>query len=292
MVIRIFCIAPAAAVYIWSSDGDGTFTDRTSTAGVTLSGAGGYNGNAFGDYDNDGDLDLYGAQSTANVLYSNDGDGTFTDVTSPAGVAGTVTLTEGVSWGDFDNDGDLDLYLAHNSASANQLFRNNGDGTFTDVASTYGVNDTAVSSGTEWADYDLDGDLDLIVGNGTTATKFFRNDLNDTHYLKVKVTGKGSGFSVKDGTGARVELWDAASSTLLAIREIMGGQGFGSHGPHIAHFGLASSWGGGSGTYTVKVKFIGGTVITRSGVVPASSSITIGGTTLPQTIRVDEGGLF
>ena len=281
-----------AAVYIWSSDGDGTFTDRTATAGVSLSGAGGYNGNAFGDYDNDGDLDLYGAQSAANKLYSNDGDGTFTDVTSTAGVAGTVTLTEGVSWGDFDNDGDLDLYLAHNSASANQLFRNNGDGTFTDVASTYGLNDTAVSSGTEWADYDLDGDLDLVVGNGTTATKLFRNDLNDTHYLKVKVAGKGSGFSVKDGTGARVELWDAASSTLLAIREIMGGQGFGSHGPHIAHFGLASSWGGGSGTYTVKVKFIGGTVITRSGVVPVSSSITIGGTTLTQTIRVDESELL
>ena len=59
-----------AAVYIWSSDGDGTFTDRTSTAGVTLAGAAGYNGNAFGDYDNDGDLDLYGAQSAANVLYS------------------------------------------------------------------------------------------------------------------------------------------------------------------------------------------------------------------------------
>ena len=136
------------------------------------------------------------------------------------------------------------------------------------------------------------GDLDLIVGNNTTATKLFRNDLNDTHYLKVKVTGRGSGFSVKDGTGARVELWDAASSTLYAIREITGGQGFGSHGPRIAHFGLASSWGGGSGTYTVKVKFIGGTVITRSGVVPASSSITIGGTTLPQTIRVDEGEII
>ena len=207
-------------------------------------------------------------------------------------MAGTATLTEGVSWGDFDNDGDLDLYLAHNSASANQLFRNNGDFTFTDVASTYGVNDTAVSSGVEWADYDLDGDLDLVVGNGTTATKLFRNDLNDTNYLKVKVAGKGSGFSVKDGTGARVELWDATSSTLLAIREIMGGQGFGSHGPHIAHFGLASSWGGGSGTYTVKVKFIGGTVITRSGVVPASSSITIGGTPLQQTIRIDESELL
>ena len=278
----------AGSVYLWQNDGDGTFTNITATAGISLTGnGGGYNGTAFGDYDNDGDLDFYGGQDGANKLYRNEGDGTFSDVTTSAGVAGSSLNTTGVSWGDYDNDGDIDLYVAH-SNGANQLFRNNGDGTFTDVSSLYGVNDAAASGGTVWADFDLDGDLDLFVANNSSASKLFRNNLNDTGYLKVKVTGLGSGFSPKDGTGSLVELYDSSGTTLLAVREVFGSEGYGSHSPRIQHFGLAGGWGGGGGTYTVKVTFTSGNTVTQSNVVPTSESIVIGSTTLDNTIEIAE----
>ena len=271
---------------IFRNDGSGNFTEVASLS-ITDS-SGGYSGAAFGDYDNDGDLDLYlGGSGAVNKLYRNDGSDTFTDVTSSAGVAGAALITTGVTWGDYDNDGDLDLYVAH-SNGANQLFRNDGDSTFTDVASSYGMNDSGASYGVMWADYDLDGDLDLFVGNGTNASKLFRNDLNASNYLKVKVTGKGNGNSPKDGTGARVELWDSSGTTRLAIREVFGGEGYGSHSSRIQHFGVAQSWGGGGGTYTVKVIFTGGATVTQSNVVPTSESISIGGTTLNNTIEVNE----
>ena len=85
----------------------------------------------------------------------------FTDITATAGVAVPGTLTESVAWGDYDNDGDEDLYLTSNGA--NNLFRNNGDGTFTDVTAAAGVGDPGFSVGTAFGDLDNDGDLDLYV---------------------------------------------------------------------------------------------------------------------------------
>ncbi len=279
-------------LYLWHSNGDGTFTNVTSSAGVSLSGtSGGYNGTAFGDYDNDGDLDFYGGQSGSNKLYSNDGDGTFTDVTSSAGVAGTSLTTKGVAWGDYDNDGDLDLYVAHQNG-ANQLFQNDGSGSFTDVAPILGLNDGSQSYGVGWADFDLDGDLDLFVGNKSGSSKLFINNIVDSNYLKVKVKGAGAGGAPIDGTGSRVELWNSAGTSLLAIREISGGEGMGSHSPRIVHFGLADSWGGSSGTYTVKIKFTGGNEVVAQNVTPDQRSITIGSTTLNHTIEVFEGSLL
>jgi len=274
----------SSAVVLWHSNGNGTFTNVTATAGISLSGvSGGYNGTAFGDYDNDGDLDFYGAQSGTNKLYRNNGDGTFTDVAATAGVGAGSLTSRGVAWGDYDNDGDLDLYVAHSNGT-NNLFRNNGDGTFTDVAATVGVDDSAASYGVSFADADLDGDLDLFVANTSSASKFFRNDLNNGNYLKVKVTGAGSGFSPRDGTGSRVELWDGGGSTLLAVREITGGEGYGCQRPHIAHFGVDPSQ-----AYTVRVKLTSGLECVRSGVVPQSESITVGSTVLSNAIEVTEG---
>ncbi len=230
---------------------------------------------------------MYFAGNGTNKLYRNDGGDTFTEVTSSAGVGGSLN-SRGIIFGDYDNDGDLDIYVAKNTG-ANQLWRNNGNGTFTDVASTYGLNDSGAGQGVMWVDYDLDGDLDLYLGNnGSPYSKLFRNNLNDSKYLKVKVTGSGNGGSPKDGTGCRVELWNSNGTTRHAIRELFGSEGMGSHSPRIAHFGLASGWGGGSGTYTVKVKFTSGTTVTYSNIVPTSESISIGGTTLSQTIEVRE----
>ncbi|MDQ3347200.1 MAG: CRTAC1 family protein [Acidobacteriota bacterium] len=145
-------------------------------------------GVAWIDYDNDGFVDLYfvnGAPGSANALYRNNHDGTFADVTRQAGVAGDSSRSykTGVAVGDFDGDGLLDLYVT--AFGPNILFRNNGNGSFTDVTSASGV----AGGATEWStsagffDFDRDGDLDLYVAN------YLAFRLDDNPYCGVRKEG-------------------------------------------------------------------------------------------------------
>ena len=132
-------------------------------------------GVAWIDYDQDGLMDLFFVQSAATdvykpahplrcALYHNNGDGTFTDVTEKAGLAGEGHYGQGVAVGDFDNDGYPDLYVTGYGNAI--LYHNNGDGTFTDVTSKAGVADQGQwSTSAGWFDYDKDGYLDLVVTN-------------------------------------------------------------------------------------------------------------------------------
>jgi hypothetical protein len=167
----------AFSATLFRKNSGNTFTNVAATAGVNDTGEG--RGVAWGDYDLDGDLDLFVVrQSVAKRLYKNNGDGTFSDVATAAGVANT-SAGLGATWADYDADGDLDLYQTNISSQSNNLYRNNGNGTFTDVAAAANVNSVDNGRGTAWIDYDGDGDLDVYVAdNGPN--HLYRNNANGT----------------------------------------------------------------------------------------------------------------
>ena len=164
---------------------DGTFTERTAEAGL-LGLYGGLN-LVQADYDNDGNVDLLvlrgawlrGNGRHPNSLLRNDGTGTFTDVTFDAGLGEVHYPSPTAAWGDYDNDGDLDLYVGNESSRAlvapSQLFRNNGDGTFTDVAEAAAVMNFRYAKAAVWGDYDGDGLQDLYVSNYRGNNRLYRN---------------------------------------------------------------------------------------------------------------------
>jgi hypothetical protein len=143
-----------------------------------------WHGQAWGDYDNDGDLDLFlvTTDSNWNPIYRNNGDGTFTRMIEPSLQGHHHNANWFFAWVDYDNDGHLDLFLPdwsafYGSSYKNLLLHNNGNGTFTRVTDNPIALDGAVSTAGGWGDYDRDGDLDLLVANGAgagrTATNWF-----------------------------------------------------------------------------------------------------------------------
>jgi hypothetical protein len=187
---------------LFRNDGDGSFADIRPTSGIARNGD--RHGAAWGDYDNDGDLDLFitiGADqgktvgSKTDQLYRNEGHGVFTDVTALAGVANSLGRGRSVNWVDFDKDGYLDLFVK-NHQTPNVLYRNNGDGTFTDVAVAAGIAD-APGDVSAWTDYDHDGDMDLFI---TAAAKdqLWRNNGDGTF---TEVTTLAGLKEASDGEG-------------------------------------------------------------------------------------------
>jgi hypothetical protein len=127
-------------------------------------------------------LDKDGQQP--NSLIRNNGDGTFTDVTFEAGLGRVHYPTQAAGWADYDNDGDLDLYIGNESndrlKAPSQLFQNNGDGTFTDVAGQAGVKNNLFAKGITWGDYDGDRFPDLYVSNMGSANRLYHNNRDGT----------------------------------------------------------------------------------------------------------------
>jgi len=181
------------------------FQDVSALAGINNIGKN--TGVAVADYDNDGDDDVYISQRQGtNLLYQNDGNGTFTNVAAAAGVAHTGTTTMSV-WGDIDNDGHLDLFLG-NRDEPNVLFHNQGDGTFQNISFTAGVSFTAFTKAVLFGDVDRDGLVDIYVANVNQHNQLLRNNGNLTFTDIVHDAGAndqkiamGSMFFDYDGDG-------------------------------------------------------------------------------------------
>ncbi len=241
--------------YLYRNNSDGTFTDVSLTAGVGLSEDGEAEngmGADFGDYDNDGRLDLVvtNFQDQTNTLYRNEGDTLFTDVSYASGI-GTISLPYlawGVSFCDYDNDGYQDLFVAnghlHENVQVfnptgfyeqpNLLFRNNRDGTFDVVedSSGSGIRLEKVSRGFAYADYDNDGDLDLLVTNLKGSPDLLENRGGQNRWLTLKLIGTRSN---RDAIGARVTV---TTGNLTQVREVRSGSSYLSQNDMRLHFGL------------------------------------------------------
>lgn len=167
---------------------DPTFT--RITAGSIVTDGGDSTGAAWGDYDGDGNLDLFVSNfgTPFNFLYRNNGDGSFSRVTTGA-IATDDPNSEGCAWGDYDNDGQLDLFVAVGLNGNDLLYRNNGDGTFTRITAGPVVASGGSSRGAAWGDYDNDGYLDLFVSNERGQNNFLFRNQGDGSFARI-TTGR------------------------------------------------------------------------------------------------------
>ena len=187
-------------MHYFRNNGDGTFTERTSAAGLDGQ-LGGLNMMQT-DYNNDGCRDILVLRGgwevpQRNSLLRNNCDGTFTDVTAASGLAKPATATQTAAWADVNNDGWLDLFVGNEDRAA-QLFLNKGGSTFEEIAHAAGVDRIAFSKGVSAADYDHDGFVDFYVSNFKGTNFLYRNNHDNTFTERAHeagVSGPGHGFA-------------------------------------------------------------------------------------------------
>lgn len=238
---------------LYLNEGDGTFADVTESAGLSSANGRGL-GVVFGDYDNDGDADVYVANDTVrNNLWNNQGDGTFEDVGLMTGVAfseaGVAEGGMGTDFGDFDDDGALDIVVANYDMETNTIYRNTGHDFFSDVTDIVGIGARSlpyVGFGTGFFDYDNDRDLDIFVANGhimeepstdeddsgheqpdmlfrnTAGGKFENVSLASGDHFSTRHSSRGAAFGDYDNDGD-VDILVANSNTTANLLRNEGG---------------------------------------------------------------------
>jgi len=259
--------------FVYHNNRDGTFTRILTNAIASDFWPNGAGAGAWGDYDNDGLPDLFVGDEggVRNRLYHNNGYGSFTNVTS-----GAILLPPSINgvadcaWGDYDNDGSLDLFVGSWNGP-NGLYHNNGDGTFTRVFSEPFLNAAnAVMNGVAWVDYDNDGFLDLFLTRFTLSSTgvespasdlLYHNNGNTNGWLEVKLVGT---LSNRSGLGAKIRVHATiGGKAFWQLREIYTGSGWDSH-PVVAHFGLGDA----TNVDTVRIEWPSGMVQELTEVAP------------------------
>ena len=238
---------PAYWNRLYRQNKDGTFTDVTEQAGLANAGDTNYGmGVAVGDYDNDGFPDIYVTNFGKNILYHNNGDGTFTDVTAKAGVAGGGWSVS-AGFLDYDNDGKLDLFVTRYldwsieksktcgsekptycppgefPAATNILYHNRGDGTFEDVSVASGIAaKKGHGLGVAFADYDGDGFTDIFVANDATEQFLFHNNGDGTFTESALDSGAAltSNGKMLSGMGVAFQDYDNDGLPDLLVTEL------------------------------------------------------------------------
>ena len=246
---------------MWRNDGEGCghwcWTDVSVESGLwyVINGM----GLDVSDYDNDGDLDLYMTDMVYTMyLMQNRGDGTFRNEAAYAGVAINYQPDDNVAWGavffDYDNDGWQDLYVATTNfyqsfyeliddfmkKRDNAFFHNLGDGTFDDVSVFSGIQETLPTMGVAYADYDNDGDLDLVTGNWNAGYRLYQNINQDlAHHQWISIELIGNKPINRNAVGSRVYI--TRTDDLTQLQEVKIGSGLGGNSQLALHFGLGTA---------------------------------------------------
>jgi hypothetical protein len=253
----IFIACDSTPSILYRNNHDGTFTDVAVTAGVAFNEDGREQagmGSTIADYNGDGHLDIFKTNFSddTSTLYRNNGDGTFTDATTTAGLG---LYTQYLGWGtmffDFDNDGWPDLilvnghvypevdsqHLGSNFKEPRILYRNNGDGTFTDVSSSAGSGITTAASSRGLAVGDLwnDGRMSAVISNMNATPSLLVNQIRTpNHWIAIRTVGTKSN---RDGIGARVSV---KAANRILVDEVRSGSSYISNSDMRVHFGLGS----------------------------------------------------